>query len=499
MSLREDITHEAEDQAFEERTALTSASEEALAPDSAQETFDIESEEADLAESLPTIVASAENAEDEALEPSDEEAAPNAAAPEGQAALSAAERLQQRRARRAEERADAHPKKSEEPVNIGKHTINYGILFKFLGLLAFLALMALICYLIWPTISMIFEEGGAEQLVENIRSAGPLGVLMLLGLQFVQIVVAFIPGEVVQVAAGMMYGPWLGTLVVIVGCVFSSAFIYWLVHKLGAPFVQAMVPDRFFERVKDFENSGKLNVIVFVLFLIPGLPKDTFTYLVPLTNMRMRDFLVISNVARIPGVFLSAYAADDLMEGNFLRSALLFLIAAALACLGIYGCKKYLDFKRAKEDPEGARIAKEQQEAKKAERRAKRAKRRARNARRKAAKQAKAYEEYKQAAARVRQHHAENAQVEEHVQAYEQQQKDASRWARYRAQAREQDAQSRAREQQSAPQVVAQQVSEPQPAVQQPQRRTRRQAPIETQEQKAAAMREAQSEPPRNA
>ncbi|MDO5116869.1 MAG: TVP38/TMEM64 family protein [Eggerthellaceae bacterium] len=306
---------------------------------------------------------------------------------------------------------NAPAKKSEGEIKLGGHTVNYGMIFKFVGLLVFFGLMALIMYLIWPTISGIFEEGGAERLVEDIRNAGPLGVLMLLGLQFLQIVVAFIPGEVVQVAAGMMYGPWLGALVIIVGCVISSAFIYWLVHKLGAPFVQAMVPERFLDRINDFESSGKLNVVVFILFLIPGLPKDTFTYIVPLTRMRMGTFLILSNIARIPGVLLSTYAANGIMEGDILTSVLLFLVAAVLACIGLFAGRKYMDYKMEKEDPEAWQEVKAQREAKKAKRQAKRAKAKAKRAKKKATKQAHAYEEYKQAQARIKQYEAARARA----------------------------------------------------------------------------------------
>ena len=158
---------------------------------------------------------------------------------------------------------------------------------------------------------------------------------ILLGMQFLQVVVAFIPGEVVQVAAGMMYGPWGGAAVVLAGCIISSAFIFFIVHKLGAPFVRAMIPEKWMGKLEDFEETDKLDVMVFVLFLIPGLPKDVFTYLVPLTDMSMRNFLVLSTVGRIPGILMSTLAADGLMEGDIMRSVLLFLVAAGIAALAI--------------------------------------------------------------------------------------------------------------------------------------------------------------------
>ena len=174
---------------------------------------------------------------------------------------------------------------------------------------------------------------GTERVIESIQSQGVFGVLMLLGLQFIQVVVAFIPGEVVQVAAGMLYGPWLGALIILIGCVISSAVIYQLVHKLGTPFVHDMVSKEHLEKFYTFQKSGKLNIVVFILFLIPAMPKDVFTYLVPLTDMRMRTFLILATIGRIPGVMVSTYAAAGLAEGQITTSLIIFGVAAAIALL----------------------------------------------------------------------------------------------------------------------------------------------------------------------
>lgn len=207
--------------------------------------------------------------------------------------------------------------------------------FKLAGLGAFFVLMIVVCILIWPVVMELTAPGGLERVTEQVRNAGPAGVLILLGFQFLQIVVAFIPGEVVQVAAGMMYGTWGGAAIVLAGCVISSAFIYFVVSKLGAPFVQAMIPEKWMSKLRDFDESDKLDVMVFVLFLIPGLPKDVFTYLVPLTGMRMRDFVLLSNIGRIPGVVMSTMAANGLMQGNWVQSIALFAACAVIAIVAI--------------------------------------------------------------------------------------------------------------------------------------------------------------------
>lgn len=236
---------------------------------------------------------------------------------------------------RAHERREAAREKAQEVTTVRGREMTRGDIFKFGGLIAFFALMVIVAILIWPYIHEAFEPGGLSRVIDDVRNAGPLGFLILLAMQFMQIVVAFIPGEVVQMAAGMMYGPWLGAAVVLLGCIISSAFVFAVVHRLGAPFVRDMVPTKYLDKFNAFEESGKLSIVVFILFLIPAMPKDTFTYLVPLTNMRMRDFLVLSNVGRIPSIVISTYAANCLVDGNITQSIIIFAVVAVIAIVAI--------------------------------------------------------------------------------------------------------------------------------------------------------------------
>lgn len=236
---------------------------------------------------------------------------------------------------RAHERREAAREKAQEITTVRGREMTRGDIFRFGGLIAFLALMVVIMVLLWPYIHEVFEPGGLSRVIDDVRNAGPLGFLILLAMQFIQIVVAFIPGEVVQMAAGMMYGPWLGAAVILLGCIISSAFVFVVVHRLGAPFVQDMVPTKYLDKFRAFEESGKLSIVVFILFLIPAMPKDTFTYLVPLTNMRMRDFLILSNVGRIPGIVISTYAANGLVDGNITQSIIIFAVVAVIAIVAI--------------------------------------------------------------------------------------------------------------------------------------------------------------------
>ena len=232
---------------------------------------------------------------------------------------------------RAHERREEFQAKADEETQLHGKPVRRGDIFKILGLTAFVAIIALLGWLVWPYVHTLFEPGGIDEVINDVRNAGPLGFLILLALQFLQIVVAFIPGEATQMAAGMLYGPWLGSLIILLGSILSSAFVFVVVHRLGAPFVRDIVSDKWLEKFERFEQSGKLELTVFILFLIPAMPKDVFTYLVPLTSMRMRNFLLLSNIGRIPGILVSTYAASGLVDGNMWQSIIILAVVAVIA------------------------------------------------------------------------------------------------------------------------------------------------------------------------
>lgn len=227
-------------------------------------------------------------------------------------------------------------------LNVFGMQISRSVVFRGVGLMVFLVIMAAATALLWPMIISVFSEEGRATLVNQIHDAGPMGVLMLLGLEFIQVMVAFIPGEVVQMVAGMLYGPWLGAVIILGGCVLATWAIFELVHRLGQPFVEEVVSTEHLERFHEFEANGKLETMVFILFLIPGLPKDVFTYLVPLTSMPRSQYLLLTTIARSPGVFMSTFAASGLVSGNYLQSAVVFAIVAVLAIVGIYNKDRLL-------------------------------------------------------------------------------------------------------------------------------------------------------------
>ena len=229
--------------------------------------------------------------------------------------------------------------KQESTVRLFNKEVKRSDLFKFLGLIGFFVLCIIVVVALLPLFKDI-----VDRVIERIQDAGAAGVLVLLALQFIQVVVAFIPGEVTQMAAGMLYGPLWGSLLILFGCAISSAFVYELVHRLGAPFVKDLISDQHLKKFQDFEKTGRLNIIVFILFLIPGLPKDTFTYIVPLTDMKLKPFVAITTIARSPGIILSAYAAEGLLDGRLWESVAIFAVLIVLAIIALIFSNRIMEF-----------------------------------------------------------------------------------------------------------------------------------------------------------
>lgn len=169
-----------------------------------------------------------------------------------------------------------------------------------------------------------------------IGEQGIWGRLIMVGIVFLQVVVAIIPGEVVEIAAGYAYGPIEGMLLCLAGTALSSALVYLFTRRLGMKMVEAFVPREKIESLSFLQNEKRLNLIVFILFFIPGTPKDVITYFIGLTPMKLTTFLLLSTVARIPSVISSTIGGHALGMANPTFAIVVFAVTAVISMIGIY-------------------------------------------------------------------------------------------------------------------------------------------------------------------
>lgn len=160
------------------------------------------------------------------------------------------------------------------------------------------------------------------------------GILVMILLCAVQVVIALIPGELLEIAAGYAFGGFMGALVCIVGLVLGSVIAILLARKFGRRLVESLYPREKIDSLPIINNPRKRNITVFLLFLIPGTPKDLFTYVIGLTEMSIPLYIAITAVARIPSVIMSTIGGGALSDNKFLHAVVIFAIAAILSGIG---------------------------------------------------------------------------------------------------------------------------------------------------------------------
>ena len=167
-----------------------------------------------------------------------------------------------------------------------------------------------------------------------------LGALALVLLSAVQVIVALVPSEVVEIAAGYVFGSWMGGFLCLAGIVLGSCTTILLVRTFGTKFVYAFYPKEKIDALPIINNPTKRNLLTFILFLIPGTPKDLFTYAVGLTNMSIPLYIALTTVARFPSVILSTVSGSAVGDENYTTAIVFFLITALVSGIGliVYNC-----------------------------------------------------------------------------------------------------------------------------------------------------------------
>ncbi len=186
-----------------------------------------------------------------------------------------------------------------------------------------------------PLVLRLEDPAVAEKFHSFVDRLGFWGIMLMLLVQFLQVILAIIPGEPIEILAGVMYGGWGGLLICQIGIILGQSSVFLLVRRFGKGFIERFFGKSGQKEMRLLKNPKTLDLTLFTLFFIPGTPKDLLCYLAPLTNISLLRFLCISCVARIPSVVSSTFAGAALGEGDFGRSILLFLLVAALGIGGI--------------------------------------------------------------------------------------------------------------------------------------------------------------------
>jgi len=160
-------------------------------------------------------------------------------------------------------------------------------------------------------------------------------ILVYIGLQMIQIIISLIPGQALQFAAGLLYGFWAGLLISLIGAIAGTVVTYYLSKFLGKDALHVLFGKRHIDEYLEKINSKRGFILVFLIYLIPGVPKDLCSYAAGLSNMKLKPFLILSTAGRTPGIMGSLLIGTQLGEGNYTFVIVIGIIAAVLFLLGI--------------------------------------------------------------------------------------------------------------------------------------------------------------------
>ena len=174
-----------------------------------------------------------------------------------------------------------------------------------------------------------------EAVREAIGEHYLLGGLALILICAFQVVVALVPGELVETAAGYVFGEWWGMILCLVGITLGSILVILLARLIGKKFVYTFYPKEKIDKLPILRDPRKRNNLVFLLFLIPGTPKDMLTYAIGLTDMSIPLYILLTTLARIPSIITSTMAGGALGDRDPLRAVVVFGITAVISIAGL--------------------------------------------------------------------------------------------------------------------------------------------------------------------
>ena len=207
-----------------------------------------------------------------------------------------------------------------------------------LTIILLILIIGIIAYL-FPVMKKLSSLEGQVAFKQKVEDSGILGMLSLFGLQVAQIFLIIVPGEPIEILAGMCYGGLWGTVFIMVSASIISIAIYFLVRKFGRKFVYDFCDEKKVEKIENsklFQNPKKIEFIMLILFLIPGTPKDLLVYVAGLLPIKPLKFILISTFARFPSVITSTLAGEQLAIGDWKMSIVLYGIILIFVAILVF-------------------------------------------------------------------------------------------------------------------------------------------------------------------
>jgi uncharacterized membrane protein YdjX (TVP38/TMEM64 family) len=171
-------------------------------------------------------------------------------------------------------------------------------------------------------------------LKDTVASWGWLAPLVFIAIQALQVIVSPFPGEITGPVGGALFGTWWGLLYSTIGLTVGTFTCFWIGRKWGEPLVRPWLSEHNWHRL-NFIVEAEGAIIGFILYLIPGFPKDIISYLFGISPMPFWIFAVVSTLGRLPGTWMSSYFGARVADHQYINALIMAAVVVAI-CLPIY-------------------------------------------------------------------------------------------------------------------------------------------------------------------
>lgn len=190
-------------------------------------------------------------------------------------------------------------------------------------------------YVYFSNPDLISRFNSLEEINNLLKQYKTASIFIYMGLQVFQIVVSIIPGQALQFAAGYAYHFWLGFIYSIIGVALGTVITFYLARFLGKDALHVIFGEQKFTKFVHTLNSKRSFIVLFVIFLIPGIPKDLFTYAAGVSEIRVVPFLLLSLIGRTPAMMCSILMGSMFYNGSYTGLIILGVAATVLFFVGI--------------------------------------------------------------------------------------------------------------------------------------------------------------------
>ena len=168
-----------------------------------------------------------------------------------------------------------------------------------------------------------------------VQSRGVWGVFCYMGMVIVQVLLAFIPGEPFELAAGYAFGALWGTVYAAVAAAVGSLLVFLLVRRFGLRLVTLFFPAEKLQKLRFLQTTPKRTLLLLIIFMLPGTPKDLLCYYAGLTDLPFGVWLVICLFGRLPSIVTSTVGGHALGSRNYLTAAVVFAVTLLISLAGL--------------------------------------------------------------------------------------------------------------------------------------------------------------------